>query len=217
MSAKDTNPKDAIAGTKVPLWLLSPIAKAKWALAMFSGMIKYGAWNWRRAGVRSSVYLSAAHRHLDAYESGEEVDPVDGTDHRANVMACMAILMDAEAAGKLNDDRPPSVGVRETYAECEALMGRLQDTYKDKSPRHYTIVDSEPPPCEGKASPVVLVLRGEGENAKARAELAESMKRLESALKESAPDYDLSSSKLGDNYCAVCDHEFCICLAGATP
>jgi hypothetical protein len=140
---KDTNPKDAVAGTKIPLWLLSPIAKAKWALAQFSGMIKYGAWNWRAAGVRSSVYLSAAQRHLDAYLSGEEVDPLDGTDHRANIMACMAILMDAQAAGKLIDDRPPSVSVRPIYAEQEGLMERLRKQYESSAPRHYTIADSE--------------------------------------------------------------------------
>lgn len=147
MTKKSTNPKDQVADGKIPLWLLSPIAKAKWALAMFSGLIKYGAWNWRRAGVRSSVYLSAAQRHLDAYLSGEEVDPVDGTDHRANVMACMSILMDAEAAGKLTDDRPPSVGVRRTYSELEALMRRLREQYKNVNPRHYTIADSDEEYC----------------------------------------------------------------------
>jgi len=140
---KETNPKDAIAGNKVPLWLCSPIATAKWALAQFAGMIKYGAWNWRVAGVRSSVYLSAAKRHLDAYISGEELDPVDGTEHLANVMACCAILLDAKAAGKLTDDRPPSVNLRPTYAEIEAQMEKLRTQYADKDPRHYTIGDTQ--------------------------------------------------------------------------
>jgi len=31
--AKDTNPKDVVATTKLPLWLLSPIAKVHWCLA----------------------------------------------------------------------------------------------------------------------------------------------------------------------------------------
>src|ERR1700674_131625 len=105
---KDTNPKDAVASNRIPLWLLSPIAKAHWALAQFAGMLKYGAWNWRSTGVRSSAYTSALSRHIDAYISGEEFDPVDGTKHLGNIMACAAILLDAEAAGKLTDDRPPS-------------------------------------------------------------------------------------------------------------
>lgn len=141
--SKDTNPKDQQAASKIPLSLCSPIAEAKWALAQFAGLTKYGAWNWRIAGVRSSVYLSAAKRHLAAYLSGEEVDPTDGTDHRGNVMACMAILIDAEAAGKLIDDRPPSVCLRPTYAQCEALMAQLCAQYADKNPRHYTIADTE--------------------------------------------------------------------------
>lgn len=140
---KESNPKDAIAGGKVPLWLCSPIATAKWALAQFAGLIKYGAWNWRIAGVRSSVYLSAAKRHLDAYISGEELDPVDGTDHLANVMACCAIILDAKAAGKLTDDRPPSVDLRPAYREIESQVAKLRGQYGDMNPRHYTIADTE--------------------------------------------------------------------------
>lgn len=143
VKAAGNNPKDAIGDRKVPLWLCSPIAKAHWALAQMCGLIKYGAWNWRIAGVRKSVYLSAMQRHLDAYTSGEEFDPVDGTRHLGNIMACAAILLDAEAAGKVIDDRPPSVGIREAYTEVEATMARLREQYKDHAPRHYTIEDTE--------------------------------------------------------------------------
>lgn len=143
MTTKDTNPKDAIGDKKVPLWLCSAIAKAQWACAQYAGFLKYGAWNWRKAGIRSSVYLSALQRHLDAYTSGEEFDPIDGTHHLGNIMACAAILLDARAAGKLNDDRPPSVELRATYAEVEARMAGLRVEYGDKSPKHYTIEDSE--------------------------------------------------------------------------
>lgn len=143
LATKQSNPKDSLGDKKVPLWLLSPIAKAHWALGQFAGLLKYGAWNWRVAGVRSSVYLSAMQRHIDAYTSGEEHDPVDGSHHLGNIMACCAILLDAKAAGKLTDDRPPSVGLRETFAEVEAVMGRLRVQYADKAPRHYTIADTE--------------------------------------------------------------------------
>lgn len=137
------NPKDIVGDTKVPLWLCSPIAKAKWAWAQFSGYIKYGAWNWRAAGIRSSIYLSAMQRHMDAYMSGEEKDPVDGTDHLGNIMACAAIIIDAREAGKLTDDRPPRVSLRQAYAEVEEGMKKLRAAYPDKNPRHYTIADSE--------------------------------------------------------------------------
>lgn len=143
VALKATNPKDHEATARIPLSLLSPIACAHWALAQFAGKQKYGSWNWRAAGVRSSVYLDAARRHLDAYGSGEELDPVDGTHHLGNVMACMGILIDAEAAGKLVDDRPPRVDLRPAYAYLEKLAATLIAKYKDRKPRHWTIADTE--------------------------------------------------------------------------
>jgi hypothetical protein len=138
---KVSNPKDAIADARIPLWLLSPVAKIAWAVAQFAGMLKYGAWNWRVAGVRASVYISAIERHLDAYKSGEKYDPVDGTDHRGNIMACCALLMEAEAAGKLEDDRPPHIDHRPAVAEGEQIMEKLKEKYADRKPRHWTIQD----------------------------------------------------------------------------
>lgn len=140
-SNKPTNPKDMVGVTKLMLNLCSPIAKAYWAMAQFAGMLKYGAWNWRAAGVRTSIYLAAMQRHLDAYMSGEEHDPVDGTHHLGNIMACAAILLDAKAAGKLTDDRPPVVGLRDVYSECETLMAKLKEQYADRAPKHFTIHD----------------------------------------------------------------------------
>lgn len=140
---KDTNPKDSIGDKKVPLWLCSVIAKAHWALAQFAGLMKYGAWNWRKAGVRTSTYISALERHLEAYKNGEEYDPIDGTHHLGNIMACSAILLEARAIGKLTDDRPPKVEFRETFEEVQDAMAVLKEKYKDMNPRHYTIADSE--------------------------------------------------------------------------
>ena len=139
MSIKPSNPKDAAADTRIPLWLCSPVAKMHWAIAQFAGLLKYGAWNWRAAGVRSSVYTSALQRHIDAYNSGEEFDPVDGTHHLGNIIACAAILLDAREAGKLIDDRPPSVGIRTAYNWGEDVMARLRRQYHDRTPVHYTI------------------------------------------------------------------------------
>jgi hypothetical protein len=142
-AGKQSNPKDALSDTRIPLWLLSTVAKIHWALGQFAGLLKYGAWNWRIAGIRTSVYLSAIERHVEGYKSGETYDPVDGTHHLGNIMACCAIILDAEAAGKLTDDRPPSVDHRETIAFGEALMRDLREKYKDRTPRHFTIADTE--------------------------------------------------------------------------
>jgi hypothetical protein len=139
---KDTNPKSAIGDAKVPLWLLSSIAKIHWAMAQFAGLVKYGAWNWRAAGVRASTYLSAIERHLEAYKNGEEYDPVDGTHHLGNIMACCAILLDARESKMLTDDRPPTIRHRDAIQEAEQLMAKLKVQYADKNPRHYTITDT---------------------------------------------------------------------------
>jgi hypothetical protein len=141
-SPDTANPKDAAGRAKVPLWLLSPVAKAAWAMAQFVGKVKYGAWNWRGTQVLASVYLSAAMRHLDAYLSGETYDPDDGTHHLGNVMACCAILLDAAACGKLIDDRPPSESHRPAYKDAEAIVAPTEKRYADRKVKHWTIADS---------------------------------------------------------------------------
>lgn len=139
------NPKDAAGRAKVPLWLLSPIAKAAWAGAAFIGKVKYGAWNYRGTKVYASVYISAAMRHLDAYLSGETYDPEDGTHHLGNVMACCAILLDCAASGNLIDDRPPSVSLRPGYGEMQALIQPTEAKYADRTVKHWTIDDTKAP------------------------------------------------------------------------
>lgn len=144
MQDKETNPKDAIATNKLPLHLVSPIVKAYQAIAHFLGNVKYGAWNFRAAGARASVYRSAVDRHLDAWWEGEEIDPTDGTPHLANALCCINILIEAKESGRLVDDRPPSRPevLARIRAEFEALMPLIRARYADKNPRHYTIDDS---------------------------------------------------------------------------
>lgn len=102
----DDNPKTAEGLKKTPLHLIPPVAMQAEALVMGLGAKKYGAFNWREHQVSSSVYYSAALRHLLAWYDGETVDPESGQSHLAHVRACMGIVLDAEAKGKLNDDRP---------------------------------------------------------------------------------------------------------------
>lgn len=144
---KPSNPKDAIAGNKLPLHLISPIVKAYQAISHYLGNVKYGAWNWRGAGARASVYRAALERHIDAWWEGEDYDPVDGTPHLANALACINILIDAKHVGKLIDDRPPSnhAELAAVRMEFEALMPKIRERYADKNPHHYTIADQVGP------------------------------------------------------------------------
>lgn len=143
-SIKAGNPKDVVASTRIPLWLLSTTAKVAWAAAQFVGVAKYGAWNWRADGARFSVYLSAMERHLEGLKNGEEFDPEDGTRHEGSIMACAAILLDAKAMGKLVDDRPPRLDHRPDIAEGEAIMAKCVERYRHLSPKHWTINDTLP-------------------------------------------------------------------------
>lgn len=147
LSIKPTNPKDSIATNKLPLHLVSPIVKAYQAIAHYLGNVKYGSWNFRVAGARASVYLSALERHIDAWKEGEEADPADGTPHLANALACIGILIETQHMGNLIDDRQPSnaAELARVRKEFEDLMPKIRERYAHLTPRHYTIADTEVP------------------------------------------------------------------------
>ena len=102
----DNNPKTIYGERKSPLCLipLAGLEAAAWAHKL--GADKYGAWNWRECSVAASVYVSAILRHLKAWQECSDTDPESGVSHLGHIMACCGILLDAEAQGKLVDDRP---------------------------------------------------------------------------------------------------------------
>lgn len=142
-STKPSNPKDAIATDKAPLHLVPAAFKAYTAMALAEGMMKYGAHNWRAAGVRASIYRSALDRHLDKWWNGEDCDPKTGVHHLANAAACLAILIDAAVSDKLTDDRPPAQGNLSSLLDDRVpeTIARLRDTFGNANPKHWTIND----------------------------------------------------------------------------
>jgi hypothetical protein len=139
---KASNPKDSIGATKLPLSLVPETAIAHASLAHLDGAAKYGAWNWRHAGVRASIYLDAVRRHLAAWQAGEERAADSGVHHLGHALACVNILLDAQACGKLIDDRPPSVDLTTFYATLTPEVARIKARHSDKHPHHYTIKDT---------------------------------------------------------------------------
>ncbi|MBY5553689.1 hypothetical protein J0664_06245 [Rhizobium leguminosarum] len=101
-----TNPKRAFGVRKPSAQFIPPVAIIEESVVMALGAAKYGAFNWQDDPVDATTYYSAAMRHLLQWFSGEDVDPESGSSHLAHVRACMAILIDAQASGKLVDDRP---------------------------------------------------------------------------------------------------------------
>jgi hypothetical protein len=136
------NPKDAIGDTKLPIHLWPNTATAYGCIAMLNGMLKYGRSNFRAIGVRSSIYYDACKRHMDAWFEGEECDPDDGVPHLSAALACIAIIVDAMAAGKLTDDRMVAGGYRALVDEMTKHVPRLKELHKNRNPKHYTKDDN---------------------------------------------------------------------------
>lgn len=141
LKLKNTNPKDFIGANKIPLHLFPETAAIYGALGLLDGMLKYGRSNWRKFGVRASIYNDAAKRHLNAWFEGEDIDPDSGLPHLAHAIACVALLIDATEAGKLKDDRLYPGGYRKCIDKMTPHVARLKELHKDKKPKHWTIGD----------------------------------------------------------------------------
>jgi hypothetical protein len=139
---KQSNPKDAIGSTKLPLNLVPDTIEVEVALAYLEGALKYGACNWRIAGVRSSIYYAAMKRHQKKWWNGQDSDPKTRVKHLASVIACAGILLDAELCGMLTDDRPPSAPLDKLIDDADGMVAHLKQLFKDHNPKHHTIKDS---------------------------------------------------------------------------
>jgi len=84
--------------------LLSRIALEETAKVMDFGKEKYDAHNWRK-GFAWSRPLSAAMRHLMAFNDGEDKDPESGLSHLAHAACCIMFLLEFEKTHQELDDR----------------------------------------------------------------------------------------------------------------
>ena len=120
----DGNPKTAAGAVKpsfdaIPVSALIPLGQA-----MADGKKKYGLTNWREKPVSTSVYYNAMLRHLFSFWDGEDTAEDSGVHHLGHAMACMAIILDARSAGKLNDDRPAVAGAFSRIVNEVAITGK---------------------------------------------------------------------------------------------
>jgi hypothetical protein len=141
---KPTNPKDAIGSDKMPLHLWPETATVMGCLGLLDGALKYGRANWRNAGVKASIYHDALKRHANALFEGEDIDPDSGLPHEAHLLATLAIMVDAKAAGKWTDDRQYPGGYRKLIDTMTPHVARLKKKHADKAPKHWTIMDTGP-------------------------------------------------------------------------
>ena len=99
------NPKDAIGRAKPSISFTPSRSILEMGRAMEHGAGKYGAFNWRTDRISATVYLNATFRHLVELLEGVDTDADSGLPHAAHIMACMAILLDGQQQGTLDDDR----------------------------------------------------------------------------------------------------------------
>ena len=141
---KLTNPKDAVGSSKIPIHLWPTTATVMGAMGLLDGALKYGRSNWREAGVRFSIYFDAVCRHMFRLMCGEDNDPDSELPHYAHILACIAILVDARANGKLNDDREYNgAGLIKLIDELTPHVVRLKLVHAEKNPKHFTIGDNQ--------------------------------------------------------------------------
>lgn len=99
------SPKKAQGMKKVPLHEIPPVAEAHISCALYDGDLKYGFRNWRQDEIDARTYIAATLRHLQAWAEKEEYAEDSGVHHLGHAGACIALLLDAQANGRLIDNR----------------------------------------------------------------------------------------------------------------
>lgn len=119
-----TNPKDIVGAKKIDLSLLPPAGVIHGAHALVDGAAKYGPYNWREHKIQCMIYLSAAMRHLQAFQDGEDLAPDSECHHLGHVIGCCSILLDAIETGNLIDNRPPKGAAAAIIARLNAVIAK---------------------------------------------------------------------------------------------
>lgn len=120
------NPKELAGAKKPATWSVTP----RWVTlavgrVMSVGAAKYGAFNYRESNIAASTYQDAIERHLGLWFDGENSDSETGVSHLASVIAGCTLLMDAQATGRLSDDRQKTGLTRKTLDALEQLLVTL--------------------------------------------------------------------------------------------
>ena len=142
--AKASNPKDLVGSRKLDMGNVPDTAIVGLAHAFLEGALKYGRYNWRIAGVSASTYHAAMKRHQAKWWNGQNCDPKTRVHHLKNLMACCAIILDAEMYGMLTDDRPPcpDPDAMARLIDDTDVIEHLKIELAEFTPHQYTIDDT---------------------------------------------------------------------------
>lgn len=103
-------------------------------LGMAEGALKYGAYNYREAGVRASIYYDGLMRHMLAWWEGEDLDPDSRLSHVTKAITDLVVLRDGMLEGNWLDDRPPAQSNVGNYmAPYNDAMAALRTKYPNEA------------------------------------------------------------------------------------
>jgi hypothetical protein len=118
---RDDNPKvqgNKLDQDKVHMELLPPESLIGTAQVLTFGAKKYKDRNWEK-GINYSRVYGALQRHLNAWFSGEEIDPESGLSHLHHAGCCMMFLQTYHERKMTEfDDRP---GINRTHKSKEKV------------------------------------------------------------------------------------------------
>ena len=89
---------------KPPMHLIDGYALEQLANVLAFGAEKYAPHNWRK-GLAQTRLISAAMRHLSAFNGGQDTDPETGLHHAAHAMCCCMFMVWMSANKPQFDDR----------------------------------------------------------------------------------------------------------------
>lgn len=121
---KSTNPKKAMGMAKPPMHLIPDSALIHLAMSFKDGAEKYGPYNWRDDPVDATTYIAAMKRHIALWFNGQEMTSDSNVHNLGAVMACCSIILDAQAAGNLIDDRPKAIDLEKLMDQFTVGKGR---------------------------------------------------------------------------------------------
>ncbi|TPI86379.1 dATP/dGTP diphosphohydrolase domain-containing protein [Mesorhizobium sp. B2-8-9] len=131
-AVKPANPKQLYGDRKPPLSYFPLSAMLAGLEALYDGALKYDPHNWRDNPVEAMTYVNAAERHLQLYKVGEALARDTKVSNLGGVIACAAILIDAEAHSMLIDNRRHSQVEADLLHEAEAWVARLKEKQAER-------------------------------------------------------------------------------------
>jgi hypothetical protein len=129
---QQANPKKAYGDKKPPLHLLPLAGMIHQSLAHLDGNYKYEFENWNDTPVEKLTYIGAILRHVELYKYGENFARDTGVHNLGAVMACCAILLDAELNNSLIDNTRHSQATCDLMHTAEFIVERLKEAQAER-------------------------------------------------------------------------------------